>query len=176
MRSMADPDRFQRAYIGAPPPWDVDKPQAAFVGAADQITGSVLDAGCGTGENALFVAARGVSVTGIDFVEGPIEVARRKASERGLTARFFVKDVLTLADWSERFDSVMDSGLFHVFDDSDRPRYVEGLAAVLRPSGRLFLLCFSDRVPGTVGPRRVSAAPPHDGWFTCRPRHSALRP
>ena len=65
-------------------------------------------------------------------------------------------DALTLKDWPERFDSVIDSGLFHVFSDDDRRRYVEGLAHVLKPGGRLFLLCFSDEEPGTQGPRRVS--------------------
>ncbi len=69
-----------------------------------------------------------------------------------------VKDAVTLADWGERFDNVIDCGLFHVFSDDDRKRYVAGLAAVLRPGGRLFLLCFSDAEPGTQGPRRVSEA------------------
>src|SRR5207248_6033339 len=76
--------------------------------------------------------------------------------ERGLQATFLVRDALSLKDWAERFDSVLDSGLFHVFSDEDRARYVAGLAAVLRPGGRLLLLCFSDQEPGTHGPRRVS--------------------
>ncbi len=75
---------------------------------------------------------------------------------------------LALKVWTERFDNVIDSGLFHVFNDDDRRRYVEGLAAVLKPSGRLFLLCFSDEEPGTQGPRRVSAKEIQDafaeGW------------
>ena len=54
------------------------------------------------------------------------------------------------------FDNVIDSGLFHVFSDEDRRRYVDGLASVLKPGGRLFLLCFSDEEPGEQGPRRVS--------------------
>jgi SAM-dependent methyltransferase len=54
------------------------------------------------------------------------------------------------------FDTVIDSGLFHVFDDDDRARYVTSLASVLRPDGHLYLMCFSDRQPGEFGPRRVS--------------------
>jgi cyclopropane fatty-acyl-phospholipid synthase-like methyltransferase len=88
--------------------------------------------------------------------EEPITRAKRKAAERGLSATFLVKDALTLKDWPERFDSVIDSGLFHVFSDEDHRRYVEGLATVLKPGGRLFLMCFSDEEPGTQGPRRVS--------------------
>ena len=77
-------------------------------------------------------------------------------------------DALALKDLPEVFDSVIDSGLFHVFSDDDRRRYVEGQATVLKPGGRLFLLCFSDEEPGTQGPRRVSANEIRDvfadGW------------
>ena len=146
---------FENFYAGKAP-WDVGKPQGPFVAVADRVTSPVLDAGCGTGENALFFAAKGHRVTGIDFVEEAIRRARRKAAERGLAVEFLVKDATTLADWDERFASVIDCGLFHVFSDDDRRRYVEGLAQVLQPGGRLFLLCFSDEEPGTEGPRRVS--------------------
>ena len=154
------PDRktFEEFYAGPRPPWDIDRPQKEFVAAADRITGAVLDAGCGTGEIALYLASLGRTVTGIDFVLAAIDQARRKAAERGLKATFLVKDALTLKDWPERFDSAVDSGLFHVFNDADRARYVEGLATVLKPGGRLFLACFSDEEPGTQGPRRVSEA------------------
>jgi SAM-dependent methyltransferase len=151
------PDRstFESAYAGQAP-WDIGRPQKALLAAADRVTGSVLDAGCGTGENALYFAGRGRTVTGIDFLDEPIRRARCKAAERGVPAIFLVKDALTLSDWGERFDAVIDSGLFHVFGDDDRRRYVEGLATVLKPGGRLFLLCFSDEEPGAQGPRRVS--------------------
>jgi SAM-dependent methyltransferase len=75
---------------------------------------------------------------------------------------------LALRDLPEVSDSVIDSGLFHVFNDGDRRRYVEGLATVLKPGGRLFLLCFSDEEPGEQGPRRVSRKEIEyalaDGW------------
>jgi len=137
-------------------PWDIGRPQQAFLDLAGQIRGSVLDAGCGTGDIALFLASRGNQVTGIDFLEEPIQRAKRKAVERGLSASFLVKDALSLKDWSERFDNVIDCGLFHVFSDEDRKKYVAGLATVLKSGGRLFLLCFSDEEPGTQGPRRVT--------------------
>ena len=105
---------FEAAYAGQAP-WDIGRPQQAFLDVADRITGSVLDAGCGTGDNALFFASRGHKVTGIDFLEEPITRARRKAAERRLTATFFVTDALALKDLPEVFDSVIDSGLFHVF-------------------------------------------------------------
>jgi cyclopropane fatty-acyl-phospholipid synthase-like methyltransferase len=77
---------------------------------------------------------------------------------------------------------VIDSGLFHVFGDQDRGHYVEGLATVLEPGGRLFLLCFSDEEPGTQGPRRVSKKELHDafaeGWVieSIQPSRVEVRP
>ena len=168
MSDVPDKERFQEIYQGRPP-WDIGKPQSAFIGAADQITGSVLDAGCGTGENALFFAARGQRVTGIDFLEQPIADAKRKAQARGLDATFLVMDALHLSDLPEVFDSAIDCGLFHVFADDDRSRYVASLRNVVKPGGRLFLECFSDKEPVGDGPRRVSQQELRDafsaGWL-----------
>lgn len=150
-----DRSSFENLYAGQPR-WEIGRPQTALLAVADRITGAVLDAGCGTGENALFFAERGQTVTGIDFLAEPITIAKQKAAERGLTATFLVMDALALKELPEVFDSAIDSGLFHVFGDEDRRRYVEGLASALKPGGRLFLLCFSDDEPGTQGPRRVS--------------------
>jgi len=165
----AVPDRaaFESIYAGKAP-WDIGKPQRPFVAVAEKVVSPVLDAGCGTGDTALFFAARGPQVTGIDFLEEPIRRARHKAAERGLTVEFLVKDALTIGDWGRRFASVIDSGLFHVFADDDRKRYVQGLGQVVEPGGRLFLMCFSNEEPGTQGPRRVSRQELHDafavGW------------
>ena len=167
MSNIPSREPFESMYAGKAP-WDIGKPQPAFVEVADRVTGAVLDAGCGTGENALFFAGRGHSVLGIDFLERPLQEARRKAQERGLNAEFLRMDALTLTGLDRHFDSVIDSGLFHVFSDEDRPRYVSGLAHVTRPAGRIFLLCFSDEEPGTQGPRRVSQRELResyaDGW------------
>jgi cyclopropane fatty-acyl-phospholipid synthase-like methyltransferase len=167
MSKLPDRDVFESMYTGKPP-WEIGRPQRAFVEVADRVTGDVLDSGCGTGENALFFAERGHSVLGIDFLDLPIQEARRKAAERGLHAEFAQRDALTLTTLDRRFDSVIDSGLFHVFSDEDRIRYVSGLATVTKPDGRLFLLCFSDEEPGTQGPRRVAERELReafaDGW------------
>lgn len=167
MTNAPDKSTFSNAYADKAP-WDIPGPQPVFVEAADQIKGSILDAGCGTGENALFFVQRGNSVTGVDFLEKPIRRAKKKAAERRLSVDFFVMDALTLNELPRVFDNVIDCGLFHVFSDEDRKRYVEGLAEVLKPGGRLFLACFSDEEPGTVGPRRVSKSELHaafaDGW------------
>jgi len=153
-----------------PAPWDIGRPQPAFVRLADEgcLTGRVLDVGCGTGENALLAASRGADVTGVDVAPTAIARARAKASGRGLTARFEIADALDLGRLSLTVDTVIDSGVFHVFGDDDRARYVASLAAVLRPAGACYLMCFSDRQPGTWGPRLVRAdelrAAFSDGW------------
>src|SRR5436305_8498802 len=96
-------ETFESMYARKPL-WDIGRPQPVFVGAADRVTGEVLDAGCGTGENALFFAQSGHPVLGIDYLEGPIREARRKARERGLDAEFITMDALALGSLERRFD------------------------------------------------------------------------
>jgi cyclopropane fatty-acyl-phospholipid synthase-like methyltransferase len=181
MTTVPDRTTFEAMYAGQAP-WDIGKPQKPFIDVADQIAGSILDAGCGTGDTALFFAGRGCQVTGIDFIEEAIHRAKRKAAERGVQVTFLVQGALTLKDWPERFDSVIDSGLFHVFSDDDHRRYVEGLATVLKPGGRVFLMCFSDEEPGTQGPRRVSKKELQEafaqGWSieSIEPTRAEVRP
>ncbi len=150
-------DDFDALYQGVPP-WEIGGPQPVFVRLADAgaVEGRVLDAGCGTGENALMLASRGFDVTGFDAAPTAIQLAERKAGERRIQVRFVVWNALDLNSFGERFDTVIDSGLFHVFDDERRARYVQGLATILRPGGHYFMCCFSDRQPGDWGPRRVT--------------------
>jgi len=152
------------------PPWDIGRPQPAFARLASRglLSGRLLDAGCGTGEHALLAAAHGADATGVDLSPQAIARARAKAEERDLPARFEVADVRELGQLGMTFDSVIDSGVFHVFDDEDRARYVTSLGSVLRPGGHCYLACFCDRQPGDWGPRRVTQdelrAAFSDGW------------
>ena len=149
-------ERFSRAYAESSPPWEIGAPQPAFLQAAEQISGDVLDLGCGTGENALLLASRGCRVLGVDFLKLPLRLAREKAEQRGLTVEFRLLDARDLDQLTETFDHAIDSGLMHIFSDEDRATYLQQLAQRLRPGGQLRLLCFSDQEPGTEGPRRVS--------------------
>ncbi len=149
---------WDEAYAAnAPAPWDIGRPQPAFERLAEQglLSGRVLDSGCGTGEQTLLAAAHGADAMGVDVSGRAIQRARDKAAERGLRARFEIADALHLGDLGLTFDAIIDSGVFHVFDDANRARYVASLASVLRPDGHCYLICFSDRQPGTAGPRRV---------------------
>ncbi len=169
---MTTPPSWDSVYApdAAPPPWDIGRPQPAFARLADRglLSGRLLDAGCGTGEHVLLAAAHGAEAMGVDISPRAVARARDKAAERGLTARFEVADALHLGQLGMTFDVLVDSGVFHIFDDADRGRYVASLAAALRPGGHCYLMCFSDRQPGTIGPRRVCQdelrAAFSDGW------------
>lgn len=151
-------DIFDTVYQGTPP-WDIGRPQQAFIdlAAAGEVTGSVLDVGCGTGENALFFAEQGHDVLGIDTAALAIQKAEEKAAQRGIGAQFRVWNAFDLAGLGRTFDSVIDSGLFHVLSDEDRSRFAESLAAALAPGGKYFMLCFSEQNPGEYPlPRRIA--------------------
>jgi SAM-dependent methyltransferase len=150
-------DFFQTAYEGTPA-WDLGRPQPVVVALeqAGEIVGSVLDVGCGTGEHALYLAERGHDVVGIDLAPRAIQLARAKAHDRGLELDLRVGDALRLHELGRTFDTALDVGLFHTLGDDDRPRYARSLHAALAPSGRAFVLCWSERNPWGYGPRRVT--------------------
>ena len=159
--------------------WDIGRPQPAIVRLASEgaFAGAVLDAGCGTGENALHLSSLnllhsttlGLSVLGVDVAETALAMARRKARDRGLAVEFVEADAFQLERLGRRFQTVLDCGLFHTFDADERTRYVASLAPVTEPGGTVYVLCFSDQGPET-GPHPIrqeelrAAFNPKDGW------------
>lgn len=155
------------------PPWNVRRPQPAIRNLVEDglFTGRVLDVGCGYGENTLLIAASGRSVTGIDLDAEGLRQAVGRSRELSLEgrARFIRFDVRRLAEFSEAFDTVLDSLVFHSFEGRARREYVAGLRRVTRPGGRLHVLCYSDRHVGPPSPpHKVSRADISeafaDGW------------
>jgi SAM-dependent methyltransferase len=147
---------WDASYHDGPAPWDIGQPQPAIVrlAAAGAFTGTVLDAGCGTGENALHLGSLGLSVVGVDVAETALASAREKAAARGISVEFALADAFQLDSLGRAFDTVLDSGLFHTFDAVERPRYVASVASVTKHGGMLYVLCFSDEGP-EVGPHPV---------------------
>lgn len=162
---------WDASYHDGPAPWDIGRPQPAIVRLASEggFAGAVLDAGCGTGENALHLASLGLPVLGVDVAETALTIAREKAGDRGVQVEFAAADALRLDRLGRRFETVLDCGLFHTFDGDERSGYVTSLASVTEHGGTLYVLCFSDDGPGT-GPHPVSreelraAFDPRNGW------------
>jgi SAM-dependent methyltransferase len=162
---------WDASYHDGPAPWDIGRPQPAIVrmAAKGAFAGEVLDAGCGTGENALHLASLGLPVVGFDVAVTALTLAREKAAERGLQVEFVAADAFELQHLQRTFDTVLDCGLFHTFDAGERARYVAGLASVTKPGATVHVLCFSDDGPNT-GPHPISrtdlktAFNRNDGW------------
>jgi len=148
---------WDASYHDGQPPWDIGRPQPAIVRVASQggFAGAVLDAGCGTGENALHVASLGLPVLGFDVAETALTIAREKAHDRGFDVEFVAADAFHLERLGRTFQTVLDCGLFHSFDDDERPRYAASLASVTEQGGTLYVLCFSDEGPD-AGPHPIS--------------------
>ncbi len=150
---------FNSAYEGIPP-WDIGRPQREIIRLEKdgEISGRVLDVGCGTGENALYLAHLDFEVWGIDAAPAAINKATEKARERAISVNFLVSDALELPSLRTKFDTVIDCGLFHVLSDEERPIFAASLSSALFPGGKYFMLCFSEHEPGSYGPRRVTQA------------------
>lgn len=151
---------WERAYEGSPP-WDIDAPQPEIIRIVenDEVKKThVLDIGCGLGDNAIFLANKGFYVTCLDIAHLAIRKGRAKAAKQKVRVDFRVGDALKLDEYFAEgsFDSVIDSGLFHSLDDEERDRFVAQIRRVLVKGGKYFMLCFSDKEPGTEGPRRIS--------------------
>lgn len=150
---------WDASYQEGPAPWDIGQPQPAIarLAAEGAFTGEVLDVGCGTGDNALHLAERGLAVFGVDVAATAIALAREKATARGLDTGFAVADAFELGRLGRTFDTVLDSGMFHTCDSDEQLRYVASLATVTRPGATLYVLCFGDSGPESEqGPHPVT--------------------
>ncbi|MDQ2881167.1 MAG: class I SAM-dependent methyltransferase [Actinomycetota bacterium] len=156
------------------PPWDLGEPQPALVALehSGRFRGEVLDAGCGLGEHAIFLATRGYRVTGFDAAPAAIAQARERADARGVDVEFVLADATRLTGIEQRFSTVLDSGLYHCLGDQERADYAAALHRVTQPGAQLNLFCFADTAsPGVLMPNQVG----HDDLHTHLGTHWDIR-
>lgn len=169
MNSTPAQSLFDEAYESRTAPWVIGEPQPAILELerTGRLSGKVLDVGCGAGEHTMLLTRLGYDVLGIDFSEHAVAQARQNAAQRGIDAHFAVADATRLGEApGPRYDTIVDSALFHVFDDADRPRYVAGLHRVARPGATVHVLALSDAGRG-FGPQVSEAVIRQafaDGW------------
>jgi SAM-dependent methyltransferase len=131
------------------PPWDTKAPKENVVDwqEAGLVRGDVLDIGCGLGDNAIYLATQGYNVTGLDISPTALRTAEQRARDAGVRVKFAVADATKLDGYTDAFDTVIDSGMFHCLDDDGKRRYLTALHRATRPEARLLLGCFSDANP-----------------------------
>ena len=132
-----------------PPPWDTKAPKESVVSwqTAGLVRGAVLDIGCGLGDNAIYLARQGHSVTGLDISPTALITAERRAADAGVDVTFAVADATKLEGYTDAFDAVIDSGMFHCLDDDGKRSYAAAVHRATRPGATLLISCFSDANP-----------------------------
>jgi SAM-dependent methyltransferase len=158
---------FDDAYQARTAPWVIGEPQPAIVELerTGVIRGKVLDVGCGAGEHTILLTRLGYDVLGIDYSPNAVEQARENAAAKGVDARFEVGDAMNLGAGMQ-YNTIIDSALFHIFDDTDRTKYVSSLHAACRPGALVHVLALSDAGRG-FGPEvseTVIREAFGDGW------------
>ena len=151
---------FAGMYAEGIPPWQIDRPQPEVIQLLEngKFESPVLDLGCGTGDNTIELARRGLVVKGLDAVPEALERAHKKTEQAGLkqSPEFVLADALRLRESGLKARTVLDCALFHTFSDEERKEYIRGLEAVLSQGGRLHILSFSELETRQPGPRRLS--------------------
>ncbi len=149
---------FQRIYKEETPVWEINRPQKAVMSLlkAGSVKGRVLELGCGTAENSIYLTENGFEVMGIDLSQHAIDIARQKAKAKGVSVELICGDLFKHDFGGALFDTILDSGVFHAFSDNARKKYMKVLRQLAHPEGQLHLIAWSDLEPGEDGPRRLS--------------------
>src|SRR6201999_2582451 len=128
------------------PPWDNKAPSESVIAwqTGGWVHGDVLDIGCGFGDNAIYLAKNGHMVTGLDISPTALITAERRAKDAGVEVKFAVTDSTKLEGYTDAFDTIVDSGMFHCLADDGKLQYAAAAHRATRSGATLLLSCFSD--------------------------------
>jgi len=139
---------FNLWYKFGKPPWIIDQAQPDLIVAVNKgdVCGpTILDVGCGNGDNAIYLASCGFDVTAVDFSIKAIEIAKQKARKAGVEVTFIALDALKIGTLNKKFDTVIDFGLFHNITGNAREHYVRALSGVCVSNGQFLMSCVGDQ-------------------------------
>ena len=138
---------WEKGYLNSNTQFDVDQPDSWIAGLEQtgQIKGTILDAGCGPGRTARYLAELGHDVLGIDISVNAVERAKEKATKENNSARFLQADICRLTGYDREFDTVVDIGCFHSLPEADRGLYSSTLHRMCRADAAVFIRAFSEK-------------------------------
>ncbi|MBX3414714.1 MAG: methyltransferase domain-containing protein [Pirellulales bacterium] len=148
-------DRYREGFL----PWDTGRPSSELQLVLERYgirPCRVLDVGCGTGTNSVWLAQQGFDITGIDVAPLAIEQAEKRAHESGVQVRFTVADVFDLPELGAPFEFFFDRGCYHAVRRNDPSKYAPSIAARLSLGARGLILTGNAREPHEPGPPVVS--------------------
>ncbi|MFQ6020708.1 MAG: class I SAM-dependent methyltransferase [Candidatus Aenigmatarchaeota archaeon] len=147
-----DKETLEQMYKEGRIPWDLGKPYKQLVEfVKENKPCHVLDVGCGTGTDAIFLAQNGFKVTAIDISEEAIRIAKSKAEKAGVKIDFRIGDALDMPFEDETFELVNDNGFFHLLDKPNRALFVKEVSRIMKPKSKYLMKCFSDKEPSNAG-------------------------
>ena len=144
---------WEDIYQSKSTPWDVGKPEPYLVEFLEKENikpCDAIDLGCGTGNEAIFLAKKGFNVTGVDISQAAIKEAEKKSKDARLNVKFIVSDIAKLK-LKKKVDFAFDRACFHFIDPVDRSKYIQLVAKCLNP-GAIFLLIISSEHETAKGP------------------------
>ena len=153
---------WDKRYEDKDMPWDTGVPEIALVNLISgwpQGIRRVLELGCGTGTNAVWLAEQGLEVTAMDISAKALALAEKRCREHGVQCRLIQTDFLTCTP-AGQYGLLFDRGCFHSMrEEQDRRSFVRQAAVHLKPGGFwLSLIGNKDQVTAAKGPPRMSAA------------------
>ncbi len=159
-------DQMEKIYSSIPPeeiPWNIETPPKIIqqIVKTEKIKPcKVIDLGCGTGNYAIYLSSMGFDVTGIDFSESAIEIARNSAKSKGVKSNFIVADILgDMTEVQDTFDFAYDWELLHHIFPPDREKYINNVYRLLKPDGKYLSVCFSEDSPQFGGAGKYRKTP-----------------